>query len=122
DVDEAAAAIASGTERQVDVGEMNGRIFINNSAIGLYPLMIVDRDMQRRRLGRSKRLAMIVASLRTLARFNHQRLTLTVNDDKARVDTPLRFVGNNDYRIDLGAPGQRESIDDGTLSVFVMRK
>jgi len=47
---------------------------------------------------------------------------LTVNDEKARVDTPLLFVGNNDYRIDIGAPGQRESIEDGSLSVFVMRK
>ena len=65
---------------------------------------------------------MIVASLRTLARFGHQRLTLTVNDEKARIDTPLLFVGNNDYRIDIGAPGQRESVEDGRLSVFVMRK
>ena len=87
---------------------MNGRIFINNSAIGLYPLMVIDRDQQRKRLGRSKRLAMLVASARTLARFSHQRLTLTVNDEKERVDTPLLFVGNNEYRIDLGAPGQRE--------------
>ena len=101
---------------------MNGRIFINNSAIGLYPLMVVDRDLQRRRLGRSKRVAMLVASLRTLARFNHQRLTLTVNDEQARVDTPLLFVGNNNYRIDLGAAGQRESIEDGELCVMVMRK
>ncbi|WP_028969729.1 diacylglycerol/lipid kinase family protein [Sphingomonas sp. URHD0057] len=122
DLGEAAKLIASGIEKRVDVAEMNGRIFINNSAIGLYPLMVVDRDLQRRRLGRSKRLAMLVASLRTLARFNHQRLTLTVNDDKARVDTPLLFVGNNDYRLDLGAPGQRESLDDGQLCVLVMRK
>jgi YegS/Rv2252/BmrU family lipid kinase len=119
---EAARLIARRPERRVDVAEMNDRIFINNSAIGLYPLMVVDRDAQQRRLGRSKRLAMIVASIRTLARFRHQRLTLTVNDEKERVDTPLLFVGNNDYRIDIGAPGQRESIDDGRLSVFVMRK
>jgi len=122
ELDEAAKLIAARTERRVDVAEMNGRIFINNSAIGLYPLMVIDRDLQRERLGRSKRLAMIVASIRTLARFGHQRLTLTVNDEKARVDTPLLFVGNNDYRIDLGAPGQRESVEDGRLSVFVMRK
>jgi diacylglycerol kinase family enzyme len=102
---------------------MNDRIFINNSAIGLYPLMVVDRDQQRRRLGRSKAIALVVASLRTLARFNHQRLTLTVNDEHTgRIDTPLLFVGNNDYRIDLGAPGQRESLDDGQLFVLVMRK
>jgi diacylglycerol kinase family enzyme len=102
---------------------MNERIFINNSAIGLYPLMVIDRDLQRRRLGRSKRLAMVVASLRTLVRFKHRRLTLTVNDERTgRVDTPLLFVGNNDYRIDIGAPGQRERLDAGELSVFVMRK
>ena len=121
-LDEAVKLIAARKHRRVDVAEMNDRIFINNSAIGLYPLMVIDRDLQRRRLGRSKRLAMIVASIRTLARFNHQRLTLTVNDEKERVDTPLLFVGNNDYRLDLGAPGQRESVEDGSLSVFVMRK
>ena len=122
DLNDAVELIAARKARRVDVAEMNDHIFINNSAIGLYPLMVIDRDLQRKRLGRSKRLAMIVASVRTLARFNHQRLTLTVNDDKERVDTPLLFVGNNDYRVDLGAPGQRESIEDGTLSVFVMRK
>jgi len=122
DLDEAAGLIARAPERRVDVAEMNGRIFINNSAIGLYPLMVINRDLQQDRLGRSKKLAMVVASIRTLARFNHQRLTLIVNDQKEQVDTPLLFVGNNDYRIDLGAPGQRESLDDGELSVMVMRK
>jgi YegS/Rv2252/BmrU family lipid kinase len=122
DLADAATVIAQGKERKVDVAEMNGRTFINNSAIGLYPLMVVDRDLQRKRLGRSKALALAIASIRTLARFGHQRLTLTVNDEKERVDTPLLFVGNNDYRIDLAAAGKRESLDDGRLSVLVMRK
>jgi diacylglycerol kinase family enzyme len=123
DIEEAATLIAAGKTREVDIGEMNGRVFINNSAIGLYPLMVVDRDMQRRRLGRSKRLAMLLASFRTLARFSHYRLTLTINEERTgRVDTPLLFVGNNDYRIDLGAPGKRERLDGGELCVFVMRK
>jgi YegS/Rv2252/BmrU family lipid kinase len=122
DLNEAAKLIVAGKSRRVDVAEMNERIFINNSAIGLYPLMVIDRDLQRKKLGRSKKLAMIVASARTLVRFGHQRLTLTINDEKERVDTPLLFVGNNDYRVDLGAPGQRESLEDGQLCVMVMRK
>ena len=101
---------------------MNDRTFINNSAIGLYPLMVIDRDEQREQLGRSKKLAMMVASVRMLVRFKHRRLTLTVNDEKEHVDTPLLFVGNNGYRIDLAAPGQRKLIQDGQLSVLVMRK
>lgn len=122
ELDEAAKLVASRERRLVDVAEMNGRLFINNSAIGLYPLMVVDRDLQRRRLGRSKRLAMIVATVRTLARFGHQRLMLAVNEEKAGVETPLLFVGNNDYRVDLGAPGRRDNIDSGRLCVLVMRK
>jgi YegS/Rv2252/BmrU family lipid kinase len=123
DLGEAASLIAEGKDRRVDVGEVNERLFINNSAIGLYPLMVIDRDLQRKRLGRSKRLAMIVASLRTLMRFNHHRLTLTINEEQTgRIDTPLLFVGNNDYRIDIGAAGRRESLDDGQLCVMVMRK
>ena len=122
DLKAAAELIAKGKTRAIDLAEVNGRIFINNSAIGLYPLMVIDRDLQQKRLGRSKRLAMFVASARTLARFGHYRLELTVNDQKTRVETPLLFVGNNDYRIDIGAPGRRESLADGRLSVFVMRK
>src|SRR3954447_16021196 len=122
DLNEAAKLIAGGKQRRVDVAEMNDRIFINNSAIGLYPLMVIDRDVQRKRLGRSKRLAMIVAPARTLARFGHQRLTLTVNDEKERIDTPLLFVGNNDYRLDIGGAGQRETVAEGELCVMVMRK
>ncbi len=121
-LDEAAQVIAAGQTRVVDVAEVNGRTFINNSAIGLYPLMVIDRDLQQQRLGRSKRFAMVVAALRTLARFHHDRLTLTVNDEQARLDTPLLFVGNNDYRIDIGAPGHRGSLQDGKLCVLVMRK
>jgi YegS/Rv2252/BmrU family lipid kinase len=121
-LEDAAALIASRTERRIDVAEMNDRVFINNSAIGLYPLLVADRDAQRRKLGRPKAVAMVIASVRTLVRFGHQRLTLTINDRKGQVDTPLLFVGNNDYRTDFPAAGQRENIDDGQLSVLVMRK
>jgi YegS/Rv2252/BmrU family lipid kinase len=121
-LDEAAALIAKGKTRTVDQAEVNGRTFVNNSAIGLYPLMVVDRDSQQHRLGRSKRLAMLVASFRTLMNFHDHRLTLTTDEDRSSVDTPLLFVGNNDYRLALPAAGQREALDDGKLCVLVMRK
>ena len=119
---DAAKLIAEGAEQRVDVGEMNDRVFINNSAIGLYPLLVMDRDSQRERLGRPKLAAMIVASVRTLVRFGHQRLTLASNDRKGVVDTPLLFVGNNDYETELPNAGKRKSLNDGKLCVLVMRK
>jgi len=121
DLDEAARVIAAGSARAIDLAEVNGRSFVNNASIGLYPLMVMDRDAQRQSLGRSKRLAMLVASLRTMARFHARRLTLSTDGGEARVDTPLLFVGNNDYEVALPAAGQRKSLDAGELCVMVMR-
>jgi len=119
---ESVQVIASGRTRSIDIAEVNGRTFVNNAAIGLYPLMVIDREAQQDRLGRSKRLAMLVASLRTLMRFHHQRLTLSIDGGEARVDTPLLFVGNNDYQLAFPAAGQRDKLDDGELCVMLMRK
>ena len=85
--------------------------------------MVADREGQQDRLGRSKKLAMLVAGARTLLRFHHWRLSLTVNDgQQATVDTPLLFVGNNLYRLTMPRAGCRDRLDDGLLSVAVMRK
>lgn len=123
ELDEAAAVIAAGKRRTIDMARLNDRLFVNNSAVGLYPLMVADREGQQHRLHRSKRLAMVVAGMRTLGRFHHHRLTLTVNDGGEKViETPLLFVGNNDYRLDLAGAGERSSIEDGKLCVVAMKK
>jgi diacylglycerol kinase family enzyme len=122
DLDEAAAIIAAGHEQSIDVARLGKRIFVNNSAIGLYPLMVADREAQQERLGRSKRFAMLIAGLRTIARFHHHRLSLTVNGSETEtIDTALLFVGNNDYRIEAPGAGQRASISDGRLCVIALR-
>lgn len=120
DLGEAVKVIAAGKARLVDIAEVNGRAFVNNAAIGLYPLMVIDREAQRERMGRSKRLALLVASLRTMARFHSRRLRLCIDGGETRADTPLLFVGNNDYRLALPGSGRRERLDEGKLSVLVM--
>ena len=123
ELDQAAATLAAGHRQQIDVAELNGRVFINNSAIGLYPLMVADREGQQERLGRSKKVAMLVAGVRTLFRFHHYRLSLTINDgETATLETPLLFVGNNLYRTTMPRAGYRDRLDDGKLSVVITRK
>src|SRR5207244_13653059 len=53
DVAEAAKAIVQGRETRVDIGEVNGRVFVNNSSIGLYPSFLMHRRHQER-LGRGR--------------------------------------------------------------------
>jgi diacylglycerol kinase family enzyme len=118
DLDQAVAAIAAGRTRQVDLAEVNGRTFVNNSAVGLYPAMVREREAQQRRLGRSKRLAMLVASVRALWRFSRRRLTVRVGADLAPMETPLLFVGNNRYETALLTLGRRAALDRGELCLY----
>ena len=63
DLEPAVGIIAAGLTRDVDVGEVNGQIFINNSSIGLYPLLILERARTQRSSGLSKWPAMMLAVL-----------------------------------------------------------
>ena len=121
DLEHAVAAIAAGHTRQVDLAEVNGRIFINNSAVGLYPDMVRFRDETQARTGRSKRLAMLSASLRALRSFKRRRLWIRAEGLEAPVRTPLLFVGNNRYQVNLLGLGRRERIDEGELCVYAVR-
>ena len=118
DLEEAVAAIAGGRTRKVDIAEVNGRVFINNSAVGLYPQLVRSREAQQEKLGRSKKLAMVVAAARTMWRFSKHRLTIRVEGQEAPIETPLLFVGNNRYQVSPFALGTREAIDRGELCLY----
>jgi len=120
-LEEAARTIALGHVREVDVGEVNGRPFVNNSSIGLYPEMVRYRDELRRHRGMGKGPAMVRAAREVLRDPPFLRVELRVLDDVTRVRTPFVFVGNNPYEMNLFGLGARSALDRGELSVYVAR-
>ncbi|MFC6519837.1 diacylglycerol/lipid kinase family protein [Undibacterium arcticum] len=54
DLDAAVRNIAARHSVKIDAAEVNGRIFLNNSSLGLYPDIVRHRETQQRRLGRGK--------------------------------------------------------------------
>lgn len=120
DIGEAAAVIAAGHVREVDLAEVNGRVFVNNSSVGLYPDMVRLREAEQERKGRSKRLAMLSASLATLRHFRRHRLWVKVEGQAERINTPLLFVGNNRYQVNLFSLGERETLDEGELCLYAI--
>ena len=57
EVSQAVSVIVNGGIRQVDIGEINGRIFLNNAGIGLYAQMLERREQDKRRFGRRRTVA-----------------------------------------------------------------
>jgi diacylglycerol kinase family enzyme len=121
DLEAAVAVIAAGETREIDVAEVNGRVFVNNSSVGLYPDMVRLREAQQERRGRGKRLAMLFASLASLRHFRRHRLWISAPGFEARMRTPMLFVGNNRYLVNLLALGQRERLDQGELCLYAVR-
>lgn len=120
DLNEAAAIAVGGEVVRIDVAVVNGAMFINNASVGFYPLLVRWRDAEHRRRGLPKWLATIPASWAALRRLHHHRMYLRIDDNGQTVRTPLLFVGNNRYVLELGRIGQRTALDDGVLSIFAV--
>jgi diacylglycerol kinase family enzyme len=118
DLAEAARALAGGEVREVDVAEVNGRAFVNNSVLGLYPSMVAIRDRVRDRRGWGKVRAVPVAAWAVLRAFPRHRLDLDgPGIVRRRVRTPLVFVGNGRFDNGDGGPARRDDLADGLLGV-----
>jgi diacylglycerol kinase family enzyme len=121
DLEGAARNIVEGETVRVDVGEVNGRIFINNSSLGLYPSIVRHREKQQERLGRGKWFAALWATLEVFRRYPLFGVRLSVDGQEIRRRTPFVFIGNNEYQMDAFNLGARSCLDAGHLSLHLTR-
>ena len=122
ELDEAVRNVAEGRRVEVDVGEVNDRIFLNNSSLGLYPDIVRDREKQQHRLGRGKWLAATWAAVAALRRFPFLDVGVGVDGRQHARRTPFVFIGNNEYIMQGLAIGERQRLDGGTLSLYVAQR
>ena len=107
--------VFTGQMIEVDVGEVNGRVFVNNSGVGLYPHFVRQREEQER-LGHVKRVAFILALTALLRRYFRLRMKVHMGGEEALERlTPFLFVGNNRYRTAGFQMGTRPRLDSGRL-------
>jgi YegS/Rv2252/BmrU family lipid kinase len=119
DLEEATKVILEGTWCRVDVGEVNGRCFLNNSSLGVYPAIVRLRERYPATL-RGKWIAAFWAGL-TVMRRNPFMAVKIEFEGKAMVRrTPLVLIANNEYRTTAIHAGTRESLTGGQLSLYVL--
>lgn len=121
DLETAIRTIKEGNITPVDVGEVNGRIFINNSNLGIYPQIVSRREAQQRQLARGKWLAFFWATVQALRRFPFLDLRIAFEGEEIVRRTAFLFVGNNEYRIAGFDLGSRACINTGKLGLYLSR-
>lgn len=121
DMAEAAKVIAAGNAAPIPVGEINGKLFLNNAGFGLYSQMVERREMDKRRYGRLRLVAFVSGVRCLLQRHPVYDLHITTDGKEHSLRTTTLFFGVNalqleNYNIELA-----KYVQAGKLAVLSMR-
>ena len=121
EVAQAVSVITNGWVRQVDIGEINGRIFLNNAGIGLYAQMLERREQDKRRFGR-RRLVAFFSGMRCLLSSHPQyAVELVADGQTARHLATTLFFGCNALQLEDFNVTAAECLRHQKLAVLLLK-
>lgn len=104
------------------VGFVNGRMFLVNASLGLYPRLLEDREMYKRQFGRSRFVALWSALFTMLRPHRHLRLHLEHEGSTTQLRSSTLFVGNNRLQMEqIGMPDAARALEQGLLAAIAPR-
>jgi diacylglycerol kinase family enzyme len=120
DIASACRLAASGTAvRPVDVGWVNGRLFLNTSSVGVYANFVKGREKWEPRFGYWG--ASAISMVRNFARVRAFTLAFQADGNQRRYHTPLAFIGIGERELKLPALGSRVPRGRSGLHVLIVR-
>lgn len=118
---DAVRLIADARLGTLDLGEVNGEIFVNNSILGLYPPVVKVRDRERKEKKRGKWLATFSAVAKVLPKHSLLRVRILADGLDLVRHTRFLFVGNNEYEMNAFTYSAGSRTPTGNLHLYVAR-
>ncbi|MDB5961440.1 MAG: diacylglycerol kinase [Massilia sp.] len=117
DLADAVHALLASRLQPVQVGTVNGRVFLVNASIGLYPRLLEERELDKKQFGRSRLVAALSALKTILSPHRRLRLVLQIDGKLQRLRTATFFVGNNRLQMEqIGIAPLSAALEDGQLA------
>lgn len=118
DLQEAAQAIARGHVETMDVGRVNGRVFLNSVTLGLSASIAHALDSKtKKRLGG---LSWFVVGAKIVLKHRALRLQVRAKEKKFRTRTHQIIISNGRYIAGAVAASPEASVQDSCLRVFTL--
>ncbi len=122
DIASAVGLLAHARTRRIDVGEVNGHIFVCASSIGLLARMARYREAGRGRPTLRMWVSLVSGLFRMILRFRPPRLTLLIEGKSRSMRTPSVTVSVNLFSDGTGRQLGRAHLDGGVLGVCVFTR
>lgn len=116
---EALALAAIGTSRQVDVGMVNERVFLNTSSVGAYVHFVRVREYTEPRFGYA--IASCIAAFRMMLQLRLVAVEIEVDGESRIYRTPMVFIGVGERELQLPKLGKRVPKGKRGLHIMVVR-
>lgn len=121
ETEEAARRLLEAVPQPVQVGLVNGRVFLVNASLGLHPQLLQDREALTRRFGRSQTVALWAALMTLLQRPRRLLLEVQCDGRQALLYTTTLFVGNNRLQLERLGIAEAEALERGRLAGISLR-
>lgn len=105
---------------RIDLAEVNGHIFVNNSSIGFYPNFAQERDNYTKQL-KNKWLSYIPGLWSTLKEHETFSLQLSNNNLNLAIRTSFLMISNNLYSYQFPVSVKRERFDEKKMGIYYFR-
>src|SRR5690606_8648499 len=92
--------LLQGEPTPVQVGLVNGRVFLVNASVGLYPDLLEDREVFKQRYGRSRLVAMWSALVTAFGDHRYLDLEMDKEGERAHFRATALFIGNNRLQLE----------------------
>ncbi|MGE3875848.1 MAG: diacylglycerol kinase family protein [Parvibaculaceae bacterium] len=120
-LEEAVEALISGEKRHIDVGEVNGEIFVHHVTLGLHPRIVAGREREKYRSRLGKKLAGVRTWWKLLRQAPRMTLRLIVDSDRVKLKTASLIIANNPFIEKFGGLPHSEMPDRGKLAIYAAR-
>lgn len=121
EIPDAIRLAGAGAVRAIDVGEVNGRIFIGNSVLGAPSRLARRREGFRGRSTGRSYAQLVRAGLRALWRYPAMGVTIQAGEEHRPIRTRALAVVVNDYAEGFGKVLTRSSLDGGELVLYALK-
>jgi diacylglycerol kinase family enzyme len=104
----------------IDLAEVNGTVFINNSSIGFYPRFAARRDLYSKRI--NKWLSYIPSFIDSFKKQKAFFLTINNQDFNFSLYTSFLMISNNIYTYEFPLTIQREDFQKSLLGLYFYKR